>query len=161
MCVCLCCVWKSIAIFFESACAIFRDKKQWYLLCSDRTRGIRTNDRASRHSTMEQTYVLQYVEKFHKQVPSHQPLNKATVNTKKRRYCWRVALPSATKRWEEGGERASTWILREVFLINFCDLFGSFLSFYVLLVVHFPEMQKLWSNDGLFSFFRLTAASKK
>lgn len=53
--------------------------------------GIRSNDRAPRHSTETDVQSpLQHVEKsafrIPRKVPSHQPLNKATADTKKRRY---------------------------------------------------------------------------
>lgn len=98
MYVCLCAYGKekeTIVLFFESARAIFRDKKQ--CIFSARIEfvefALTIEHPVIRNGTFDGTNVRiatrwrKVGAAFHKQVPSHQPLNKATVNTKKRRHC--------------------------------------------------------------------------
>jgi len=107
---------------FESVRAISKQNNTSSPL--DRTLGIHTNDRAFRRSaeTNVPIAIHRKVDATLSMVPSHQPLNKATVDTKKRQHCRRVALPSAQER--KTSIRRRSW---EVFLINLREFLKPFL----------------------------------
>lgn len=95
---------------FESARAIFRNKKQ--CIFSARVEFLEftlTIEHPERHSTTEQTYCN--TSKSWRRVPQAGSISSAIKQSnsehKERRHCRRVALASVTKRWEKGGERAS------------------------------------------------------